>query len=54
MSHNSFIHSSSDEHLGCFLTAMNIPVHILVFWDSSDIYPEMELLGSKAVPFFNF
>ena len=64
MYHSFFIHSCTDGHLGCFQilavvnnAAMNIGVRYsfeLVFQDSLDIFPDVELLGQKAVPFLIF
>ena len=61
MYHSFFIHSRTDGHLGCFQilaivnnAAMNMGCMYsseLVLWDSFYIFPEVELLGPKAVPF---
>ena len=60
MSHSCFILSSTNGHLGCFYISvivnnavMNRGVLMsfkLVFWVSLDKFPEVGLLGYKAVP----
>ena len=57
-----FYHSSIHGYLGCFCTlaivhkaAVNTGVHFkLVFWIWGDIFPEVELLGHKAITFLIF
>ena len=62
MYHSFFIHSFIYGHLGCFQilatvneASVNTGVHIffqIIVWVSLDKFPEVELLGHKAVPFF--
>ena len=64
MSHSHFIHSSIGGHLGWFHSlvivnnsAMNTEVFMffrMVFWIPSAVFPEVRLLGQKAVPFLTF
>ena len=64
MYHSFLIYSSIDGYLGCFQilaivnnAAMIMEVHIIfefMFWVPSDTYPEVELMGHKAVPFLIF
>ena len=59
MFHSGFIHTSTDGHLSRLQIlvivnngAMNIEVHIfleLVFQVSADKFPEVKLLGHKAI-----
>ena len=62
--HISFIHSSVDEHLGCFhvlsivnSAAMNTEVHVL-FWISVFVFsgymPRNAITGSYDSPIFSF
>ena len=61
MYHWLFIYSSIDGHLACFQilaivknAVMNVGCTYtfnLVFWISLDIFPKVESLGHKAVPF---
>ena len=61
MYHSFLIHSFTDGHSGCFqhlaivnCAAMSTGSFGLVFHDSSNIIPAVELLGQKAVPFLVF
>ena len=61
MYHGFLIHSFTDGHSGCFqhlaivnCAAMSTGSFGLVFHDSSNIIPAVELLGQKAVPFLVF
>ena len=67
MSHSGFIHSSTDQHLGCFHIVKNATMNIgviinnaamnigvLTFWVPSDTFPEVGSLGQKAYPFLIF
>ena len=64
MSHTCFTHSSTDGHLGCFISwLLLIMLQLvkwclcsfeLVFWVCLDIVPEVGLLDQKADPFLIF